>query len=253
MKKVFITGASSGIGLEAARLLASKDYQVTLLARSQDKLEKILPTLKGSGHSILAADLTDGKDLDRVAHHLGHEPYDVLINNAGAGLYGQFVDLSIQDQLKIMHLNMDALTILSYAYLKDAKPGDTLVNVASVLAHSSFPGGSVYAGTKGFVSNFSESLWYEFKKKDIYIMSFNPGATSSDFHSSAGGKSNSFSASVLSSSLDVAQALVAAIDKRKKARVVQGWKNRLMLFGFKFLSRKQAINLMGSMSPGMNR
>lgn len=251
MKKVLITGASGGIGLEVARVLATKKYQVTILARSEDKLKAALLSLAGEGHSILVADLTNKEDLDRVASHITNVRYEVLINNAGAGMYGKFIEMSIEDQMKNMYLNMGVLVSLSHTFLKGAKSGDALVNVASILAHSSLPGASVYAGTKAFVSNFSESLWYEFKGKGIYVMSFNPGATKSDFHANAGGHSNSFSEAILSTPQDVAKELVAALKKRKKARVVQGWKNRFMLFGFKFLSRNGAVQVMGGISPGM--
>lgn len=251
MKKVLITGASGGIGLETAKLLASKKYQLTLVARSKDKLEKALSALTGSGHSIRVADLTKQEDLQELVKHIQTEKYDVLINNAGAGIYGKFVDIPLADQLSDMNLNMNALVILSHAFLQRAAGGDTLINIASILAHASLPGASVYAGTKSFVANFSESLWFEFKQKDIYIFGFNPGATDSNFHTNAGKQSSVFPKAVLSSTEDVARDLVAAMEKRKEPRVVSGWKNRLMLFFFKFLNRTVAINTMGKLSPGM--
>jgi len=251
MKKVLITGASGGIGLEVARLMAAKNYQITLVARSADKLDKAVAALPGSGHSKVVADLTSENDLKKIASHLTANKYDILINNAGSGLYGQFVNMSLEDQITSMHLNMDAVVVLSYAFLKNAKAGDSLVNIASILGHSSFPGASVYAATKSFVANFSESIWYEFKKKGIYVMGFNPGAAKSDFHVHAGKQIGAYPEFVLSTVEDVAKELVAALEKRKKARVMQGWKNRMMLFAFKFLSRKSAINMMGQLSPGM--
>jgi short-subunit dehydrogenase len=251
MKKVLITGASGGIGLEVVKLLAAKNYSITLAARSEDKLVKVKAGLPGSGHKILVADLSDTEDVKKVAAHITKEKYDVLINNAGSGLYGQFVNMPLDDQLSGMHLNMDALVILSYAFLKGAKKGDALVNVASILGHSSFPGASVYAATKSFVANFSESLWFEFKNKGIYVLGFNPGAAKSEFHANAGKDAAAYPEFVLSTSLEVAEAMVAALEARNKPRVVQGWKNRMMLFAFKFFPRKIAINTMGQMSPGM--
>jgi len=250
MKKVLITGASTGIGLETAKLLA-ENYQLTLVARSENKLAQLVAELPGKGHSYMVADLTKKDDVQKIAARLKNEHYHVLINNAGAGLYGNFTALSLESQMDTMHLNMDALVMLSYAFLKQTKPGDALVNIGSLLAHSSFPGGSVYAATKSFVANFSESLWYEFKDKGVFILGFNPGAAKSDFHHNAGQSSRSFPEFVLSTSQQVATELVEALEKRKKPRVVQGWKNRLMLFGFKFLNRKMAINIMGQLSPGM--
>lgn len=251
MKKILITGASGGIGLETARQLAAQGNQLTLVARNEDKLNKAVKKLPGIGHTIFIADLTKEEDLQKLATHLKTQRYDIFINNAGAGIYGKFIEIPLANQLATMHLNMDALVTLSYAFLQNAGPGDVLVNVGSVLAHSSLPGGSVYAATKSFVANFSESLWYEFKQKGVFVMGFNPGAANSDFHSNAGGHTSDFPKFVMSSVEDVAEELVKALEKRRKPRVVQGWKNRLMLFGFKLLNRKSAVNIMGQLSPGM--
>lgn len=251
MKRALITGASEGIGLEIARQLALQHYNITLVARNQDKLDKAVAGLENKGHTALAADLTNKNDLQRLLDHLRTENYDLLINNAGMGIYGQFIDIPLEDQLRMMELNMNALVALSHGFLATATRGATLVNIASLLAHSSFPGAAVYAGTKSFVANFTESLWYEFKQKGVAILSFNPGATRSNFHMHAGKQGNAFPDFVLSSVEDVAKELVVALKKTGKPRVVQGWKNRLMLFGFRFLSRRSAINIMGKISPGM--
>lgn len=251
MKKVLITGASGGIGLETARQLAAQGYRLTIVARNHDKLNKAVKSLAGAGHTVLAADLTNNEDLQKLVTHLKTEKYDILINNAGAGIYGKFVELQLADQLASMQLNMNALVTLSHGFLQNAKPGDALVNIGSLLAHSSLPGGAIYAATKSFVANFSESLWFEFKKKGIFVMGFNPGAANSDFHANAGGHASDFPKFVMSSVEDVADELVKALEKRRKPRVVQGWKNRFMLFGFKLLNRKSAVNIMGRLSPGM--
>jgi len=251
MKKVLITGASGGIGLETARQLAAQGYRLTLVARNEDKLNKAVKSLNGIGHTVLAADLTNKEELQKVINNLKTEKYDILINNAGSGIYGKFIDIPLDEQLAGMHLNMDTLVILSYGFLQNAISGDALVNIGSVLAHSSLPGGSVYAATKSFVANFSESLWYEFKQKGVFVMGFNPGAAASDFHANAGGHTSDFPKFVMSSVEDVAEELVKALEKRRKPRVVQGWKNRFMLFGFKLLNRKSAVNIMGQLSPGM--
>lgn len=251
MKKVLITGGSGGIGLETARQLAQQNYQVTLVARNRDRLEKALSSLTGSGHSIQVADLNNTENLQKLVAIISAEKYDVLINNAGNGTYGRFTDIQLQEQMATMQLNMHALVLLSYSFLQKAVKGDVLVNIGSLLAHTSLPGSAVYAATKSFVANFSESLWCEYKPKGIFVMGFNPGAANSDFHTNAGRQTNDFPAFVVSSVEQVAGELVEALTKRSKPRVVQGWKNRFMLFGFKLLNRKAAVVIMGSISPGM--
>lgn len=251
MKKALITGASGGIGLEVARRLANQHYRLTLVARNEQKLKSVQELLGKDIHEILVADLTKKEDIQMVCDHLSNNKYDLLINNAGSGIYGRFVGIPIEEQLTMMALNMDALVSLSYAFLNKAVSGDALVNIGSLLAHSSLPGGAVYAGTKSFVANFSESLWYEFKNKGIFVTGFNPGAVDSDFHANAGSKSSSFPKFVLSSVHEVADELMQALSARSRPRVIQGAKNRIMMFGFRFLSRKSAISIMGKISPGL--
>ncbi|WP_158280651.1 SDR family NAD(P)-dependent oxidoreductase [Pararcticibacter amylolyticus] len=253
MKKAIITGASGGIGLETAKRLSAQGYLLTLVARNKQKLEEVQQSLGGDKHQILVADLTKKEDVRQVCLHLLNNKYDLLINNAGTGSYGRFTDLLLQDQLDTMSLNMDALVSLSYTFLTKAVSGDALVNVSSLLAHSSLPGGAVYAATKSFVANFSESLWYEYKNKGIFVMGFNPGAADSDFHTHAGKDTSVFPRFVMSTVSQVVDELMQALSARSRPRVIQGFKNRIMLFGFRFLGRKSAINIMGKISPGLSQ
>jgi short-subunit dehydrogenase len=252
MKTALITGASGGIGLEVAKRLVAQNYQLTLVARNEQNLKLLQEILGKDNHNIIVADLTKKEDIQKVSNHLMNNGYDLLVNNAGTGTYGKFIEITLEEQLNTMVLNMESLVALSYAFLNRAKSGDALVNVGSLLAHASLPGGAVYAGTKSFVANFSESLWYEFKNKGIFVTGFNPGAADSGFHSNAGRKTSSFPKFVVSSVSQVADELISVLNKRNKPRTVQGFKNRLMLFAFRFMSRKVTVNLMGKISPGMS-
>ncbi|SER49356.1 SDR family NAD(P)-dependent oxidoreductase [Pedobacter rhizosphaerae] len=251
MKKALITGASGGIGLEVAKRLAGYNYAITLVARNEQKLNHLLKELGSGSHQAILADLCNHDELRRLMEHIGSNDYDLLINNAGNGHYGEFLEIDLEDQLDTMRLNMEATVALSFSFLERATRGSALVNMGSLLGHSSLPGGAVYAATKSFVANFSESLWYEYKDRGIFIMGFNPGAADSEFHLNAGRSINDFPKFVVSSVSEVADELVAALKKRHKPRVVQGLKNRLMLFGFRFLSRAAAIKIMACISPGM--
>jgi len=249
MKKILITGASDGIGLEIARLLAQEGNQLQLVARNQEKLENVIKSLPGKGHGFLIADLSKKEDAHKIADHISTNHYDVLINNAGTGMYGRFEEMSMEQMASMLNLNMFGLTVLSLSYLKSARTGDALVNIASSLGLSSFPGLAAYSATKAYVANFSDALWWENKSKGIYVLGFCPGATYTSFHKTAGGESEAFPKFVMQSAPNVAKELVRALKRRKKPRVVSGITNRFMLFFQRFLSRKMVVSMMGSFSP----
>jgi len=249
MKKILITGASEGIGLEIAKLFAIEGNQLMLVSRNKERLEKVASMLPGQEHRFLAADLSKKEDVHRIADHISQNNYDVLINNAGIGVYGRFEELPISDQASMMHLNMYGMTILSHEFLKNGKKGDSLVNIASTLGTTSFPGLAVYSATKAYVINFSESLWWENKKRGVYVLGFCPGVTRTKFHESGGGSSELFPKFITQAPEQVARELAHALKKRKKPKAVSGTINRFMLFFQRFLSRKMVVNMMGGFSP----
>lgn len=253
MKKILITGASDGIGLDTAKLLSEKGHAITLLARNEIKLNNALTKLKGNGHKLIIADLSNRSDVDKLKTVIEQEKFDVLINNAGVGMYGRFSELELTDQVKMMNLNMTALTAISYFYLSQAKAGDTLLNIASTLAKTSFPSAAVYSATKAYVSVFSESLWWEYKKKGINIIGFCPGATKTNFHDVAGGSSNDFPNYVSQESTQVAIEIVNAIEKKKGPSVISGNMNKMMLFFHRLMPRKAVVNMMGGFSTLKNK
>jgi short-subunit dehydrogenase len=247
MKKILITGGSEGIGLAAAHLLAAEGNAVTLVARNPEKLQTALRSLPGTGHSTLPADLSTPEGASLVARHIDENRYDVFINNAGAAAYGRFTELALERQLELMHLNMDAVVVLAHHYLRQARPGDALVNTASTTGLLSLPGIGVYAATKAFVSILSETLWWEMKDKGVYVMGFNPGGTSSAFHTASGGNKDAFAA--MQTPEAVAKELVRALRQRTRPRVISGGMNRLLVFFGRLLPRKALINMMGRFAP----
>jgi short-subunit dehydrogenase len=249
MRKILITGASDGIGLATARLFAERGDQVTMVARNASKLEAALKSLPGSGHTSIIADLTTKDEVHKLKPIIEQQHFDVVINNAGVGLYGKFHELSLTDQVKTMSLNMNAVTAISHFYLSVATRGSALVNVSSTLGTSSFAGLSVYSATKGFVTIFSESLWFEYKKKGVYVMAFCPGVTATNFHDNGGSRTEAFPNFIIQTPQEVAIELVRAIDKRRKPKVVSGAGNRMMLYFQKFMGRRSVATTMGRFSP----
>jgi short-subunit dehydrogenase len=252
MKKILITGASDGIGLEIARALAREGNQLVLVARNQEKLKAAIESLPGQQHSFVLADLTLKEDVERVASHIDQNHFDVLINNAGVGMYGRFEEMPLAEQEAMMRLNMLALTILSYNYLKNARRGDCLVNISSVLGTTSCPGAAVYSATKAFVTNFSEALWRENKSRGVFVLGFCPGVTRTHFHEVSGGSQDMFPTFIVQTPSAVAAEFVRALNKRNKPKAVSGGTNRFMLFFHRLLTRKMVVNMMGGFSPVKN-
>lgn len=250
--KALVTGASSGIGLVFARELANEGYAVTCVARSEEKLQGLAREL-GDEHSFITADLTDENDLATVAHNLQSTHYSLLVNNAGYGIYARFADIPLEKINNLIQLNIRSLVHLSYVFLKSASAGDALVNVSSVLSLLPLPGGGVYSGTKAFVTNFTEALWYEYKEKDVYVMALLPGATQTDFHKIAlGEKDNKDAFGPEYPPEVVVHDAISALRKRAKPTVITGPRYRFLSFiSTRLLSRSRMLNIMGKDSPGM--
>jgi uncharacterized protein len=249
-RDVLITGGSDGIGLAVAKLLAAEEgTRVTLVARDAAKLRDAVATLPGNAHHVIAADLSVPNDVATLASHLESKHYDVLINNAGFGLYGRFAELSLDDQLRMMRLNMESVVVLSHAYLRAAKRGDTLVNTASFLAYAPLPGAATYSATKAFVAVLSETLWWEYRKKGVYVLAFNPSVIATRFHTAAGASAAVFPRVLAQSPESVARELVAELRRRTAPRVITGFATRMLVRLQRVVSSKTALNMMGRSSP----
>jgi len=245
-KKALVTGASEGIGRAIVKKLASENYTITIVARNSARLEQLHKELPHSIHKIITADLCKKEDVLNLAKLFSEEHYDLLVNNAGAGVYGKFSELPLEKILTIFQLNCESLLVLSHAFLQNAKKGDALVNVSSTVAFLTLPGSATYSGTKSFVTALSEAIWYEQKKRDVYVMNLCPGLTKTEFSNRAGGRKVQPPESMYQSSEEVAEEMFQALRKRCKPTVVTGMKNRFMVFLTRFLSRKKAVNIMGS-------
>ncbi|MDW7774052.1 MAG: SDR family NAD(P)-dependent oxidoreductase [Desulfobulbaceae bacterium] len=251
--KALITGASSGIGRVFAKELAREGYRVTCIARNQDRLNELVNELGGENRCI-KADLTDPDDLSNVVRDIERTKYQLLINNAGYGIYEKFENIPLEKTFNLIQLNINTLVQLSHVFIKNASSGDALMNVSSLLSLIPYPGGAVYSGTKAFVTNFTEALWYECKDKDIYVMALLPGATDTNFLKIATGENYNNPGGMSYPPEIVVKEAIASLRTRRKPSVISGLRFRfLAAITTRLLSRKQVIEIMGKNSPGMKK
>ena len=255
-KRALVTGASEGIGRAFAKQLVAAGYEVTIVARNESRLKSLLAELKEGkphsnseapkNHQLKVADLSQPEGIERISIELKSHHYHLLVNNAGKGLYGEFHSRAAVDLDELMYLNCNSLVKLSHAFLQLAKSGDSLINVGSVLSFLPLPSSSVYAASKAFVASFSQSLWFEQKKRDVYVMVLCPGPTASEFHTRAGGLSSKRpSAFMLQTSEEVVSIALRALIKRQKPIVIPGYKNILLTFFHRIVTGKFLVTVLG--------
>lgn len=191
-----VTGASGGLGLEFARQLAARGYHLVLVARSRSRLENAAHTLAASGRQIRIAPL-DLSQPDASTALVGQTDAwgltpTVLVNNAGCGDWGRFLDRPLEPIDAMVRLNVAALVQLSHHYgrrMRDRRHG-YLLQVASTAAFQPVPSYAAYAATKAFVLSFSRTLDYEGRKHGVSSTALCPGPTDTDFFRNAGQQPN---------------------------------------------------------------
>ena len=188
-----VTGASSGIGLELATLLAREGHDLVLVSRSRGKLEDIGRALHeefGITASVIARDLADPASPQAIASDLASRgvAVDILVNNAGFGVYGFFTETSLEKELEMIQVNIVALTHLTKLFLPGmiARRRGRILNLASTAAFQPGPLMAVYYATKSYVLSFSEALANETAGTGITVTALCPGPTITDFQKQAG-------------------------------------------------------------------
>ncbi len=186
-----VTGASSGLGLEIAKLFAADGHDVILVARRQDRLETLANELS-EAHGItarpLAVDLSDPGAGDAIDEALGDTAVDYLVNNAGFGSNGRFQTLDRAKELRQVQVNVAALTDLSHRFLGRMleRGRGRILNIASTAAFQPGPLMSVYYATKAYVLSFTEGLAGEVASTPVTVTCHCPGATATEFAEAAG-------------------------------------------------------------------
>ena len=214
-----VTGASSGIGAVYADRLARRGYDLLLVARSQEAMSDLAIKLVVQTRrkvQAVATDLTDPKHLPELERILRQDSrIRVLVNNAGLGATKPLVDSDVADMIRMIALNVEALTRLTYAVVPEfmKRGSGTIINIGSIVGIAPERLNGVYGGTKAFVLAFSQSLRHELADTGVKVQVVLPGATATNFWSIAGKSVEHLPQEIVMSAEDMVDAALAGLDQ----------------------------------------
>jgi len=190
-ERALVTGASSGIGMEIAKILASQNCDLVICARRKNELEKLSKELTEKYNincEVIVADLTTEQGINSVIQKV--DEVDILVNNAGFGILGNHTEMQSERQLQMIDLNIHALTKLTHEFSNRMvkKGSGKIMNVASIAAYISGPGFAVYCATKAYVLSYSRALHKELKNRGVTVTALCPGYVVTGFQEVAGMK-----------------------------------------------------------------
>lgn len=255
-KTVLITGATSGIGLEFAKLFYLKEYNLLLVSRNKDKLERIKNLIKTNENSIdlMQSDLSQKNAAQDLYYQCKTDgiAVDILVNNAGVGLYGEHTDLTTTKVEQMITLNIISLTNLCGLFGKDMKERKSgyILNIASTAAYQPFPYFSSYAATKSYVLNFSEALSKEMEDYNVVVTCLSPGKTNTNFFLEAGIGNDTDGFFIKKSRTDakkVAEYGISILFK-KKISSIPGIKDNIMAWSNRLVPRNTVANITKSLA-----
>lgn len=239
-KSAIITGASSGIGKALAFEFARNGYDLFLTARNEESLQKVTEQCVRKFNvkaEIFTADLADSDSTDVLIKAVAKRRFDVLVNNAGFGVKGDFVDTKIADELEMLNVQLAAMLKLTKAVLPEMieNKSGKILNIASVYSFSPVPLQAVYSASKAFMLSFSSALQDELKEENIQVSVVCPGITQTEFRTRAG------IADKKSSGMTVEKVAAIAFAEMSKGKhvIVPGFQNKV----FAFISKHLPPNL----------
>jgi uncharacterized protein len=254
-KRAFVTGASSGIGREFAVQLAQQGYAITAVARREDRLKALLDQLPGSGHRYQVADLGTQEGVQLAMGELQRERTHLLVNNAGLSVLEPFYESDLSEQQNILAVNCESLMKLAHSFLRQSESGDALVNLSSIVAFLPTPAQPMYSASKAFIASFSECLWEEHRERGVYVMGLCPGITETEFIESATrgeADGQTLPQALVQTTGEVVAEALQALSARKKAIVVPGRANRMMLLMPRFLTRHRLLKILSVIADPEN-
>lgn len=251
-----ITGASSGLGVEFAELLAAQKVNLVLAARRKEPMEKLADDLRRKhGVDILVEpiDLAAPGAAARLKDSLDEKAIqiDILVNNAGYGLQGEFLETPIERTTDMIQLNITALTELSYVFGRDmaVRGSGEILLIASLLAFQPVPTYAAYAATKSYVLSFGEALHDELRTQGVVVTSLCPGHTETGFDAAAGAQASPMLRLLTMKPRPVAEAGLQALSKGK-ASVIAGFMNNIVAFSNRLTPRSmQRASMRKVMAP----
>lgn len=249
--KALITGASSGLGADMARVLVEEGHDVILVARRKTKLEKLAKEL-GDKAQIIIMDISSTYNCMQLYNQVKKEKIDILINNAGFGLFGEFSDTNIDKELDMIDLNIKSIHTLTKLFLKDFKKKDKgyILNVASSAAFMPGPLMSTYYASKSYVLNLTEAIYEELKKEEsnVSVSILCPGPVETEFNRVAG---VSFSIKPMES-MKVAKYAIKKMFNEKLI-IIPGIKIKLGVFMTRLVPRKLLTKIVYKIQKQKNR
>lgn len=184
--KALITGASSGIGREIAKYLASLNYDLIIVARNTEKLNQLKSEIKNVDVRVITLDLSREQDALDLYEHLKGNRIDFLVNNAGFGAYGKFTEVPLETELALIHTNVCAVHILTKLYLKEmaARNSGYILNVGSAAGFLAGPTFSSYYASKNYVVRLTQAIHEELRrdKSNVKVSVLCPGPVQTNFN-----------------------------------------------------------------------
>lgn len=254
-KTVLITGGSGGIGKEISKLFLNEKFNLIIVGRSHTEIDKCKQELGSENVIYWSMDLGFADSATRLFEKVKESEIDidVLINNAGFGLYGSHIDIEYERLQNMLLLNVHTLACLSHLFGHEMsqKGVGTIINIGSTAAFQPLPNLAAYAASKSFVLNFSMALASEFEGSGVNVLCVCPGATKTAFMSTAGlgrtekfGSTDYFAHKIAMAPEKVALTLFEAYKERKKI-AVPGITNKMHRLAVRVLPKfayEQVVN-----------
>lgn len=239
--KALITGASSGIGADMARVLSEEGIDLILVARRKKKLEKLAKELD-TEVTIIEMDISSTYNCMKLYNKIKKEDIDILINNAGFGICDNFSDMKIDKELDMIDLNIKAVQTLTKLFLKDFRKKDQgyILNVASLASFMPGPLMASYYASKAYVLSLTEAIYEELKKEgsNVSISALCPGPVNTEFNKVAKVK---FTIKAMDSYTVAKYAIEKMFDE--KLIIIPGWKMKVVPFIIRVIPRKLFLKI----------